>query len=144
MTQDNPQNNRVKTLAAVLMVLQAVLQCVWHLLLHPANTPAGGWLQMAWLAPSVILAVLVLLHRRGHRALFWAGMWNIVLFCHGISEAYSDPNLRLLGVLEILLAIGVILVLGKDGKRRKKAIKAQKAAAEAVATPHSNQTNQPS
>lgn len=124
------QTNHVKTLAAVLMVLQAVLQCVWHLVLHPAQTSAGWWLQVAWLAPSILLAVLVVFHRQGHRALFWAGMWNILLFCHGISEAYSASNLRVLGVLEIILAVGVILVLGKDGKRRKKAIKAQKAAIE--------------
>ncbi|WP_114239884.1 DUF2069 domain-containing protein [Dyella sp. C9] len=87
----------------------AVLQPVWHgWLFPPQQLPVS-----LVLAVTVIPLLLPLLAIRNvRRALLWVGILSLFYFCHGISEAWSAPDQRLLALLEIALTLTLIGTLG--------------------------------
>ncbi len=57
--------------------------------------------------PPLLLSIFVWLGSR--RAAFWAGVFGLFWFAHGVMTAYSHPQMRLFGWLEILFALVVVL-----------------------------------
>ncbi|MDH5822135.1 DUF2069 domain-containing protein [Luteimonas sp. RD2P54] len=69
----------------------------------------GGHLAAALLVfvgPPLLLMALVL--RGSARAAFWSGVGGLLWFSHGVMDAWSLPEARLLAVLEVALALAVI------------------------------------
>ncbi len=71
--------------------------------------------------PPALMAALAL---RSARARFWAGVFALGWFSHGVMAAWSQPHVRGLAWLELLLALLVVAlvsgpgVVARFGKRR--------------------------
>lgn len=95
-----------------------VLQLIWHGWLFPAQTMPV----LLVLAITVIPLLLPLFAIRDvRRALLWVGILSLFYFCHGIAEAWSSPDERWLGIIEIILTLVLIGTLGAGVKRKRKA-----------------------
>ncbi len=95
-----------------------LLQLAWHVWLAPPTTTALG--------PTLALSLLPLLlpllaMRQPGRALLWVAIACLFYFCHGIAEAWWQPSLRPLAILEIALSLTVILAVGLKKPRRRRA-----------------------
>ncbi|BBD79590.1 DUF2069 domain-containing protein [Aerosticca soli] len=91
------------------------LQILWHAwLAPPARLPVAFVLAITALP---LLAPLLAI-RRVQRALLWAGILSLCYFCHGVSEAWSDPATRTLALVEIALTLLLIGALGAGVRRR--------------------------
>jgi uncharacterized membrane protein len=97
--------------------LLAVLQWLWHAWLLPPPWPGGPWLATAFSLPLLLTAVGMLVRRRSAR--FWAGVLALLYFCHGITEAWTLPSARFLGLGESALAVLVIVASCWDGMRTR-------------------------
>jgi len=95
--------------------LLVVLQLVWHAWLVPSQT-LSAWLVLAITVIPLLLPLLAI--RNVRRALLWVGILSLFYFCHGVAEAWSAPGERVLAWAEIVLAVGLIAVLGAGVKRR--------------------------
>ncbi|MCP1374222.1 DUF2069 domain-containing protein [Dyella lutea] len=92
-----------------------LLQLAWH-----------GWLAPPMhLSTALVLAITVVplllpltALRNVRRALLWVGILSLFYFCHGISEAWSSPDTRVLALLEIVLTLLLIGSLGAGVRRR--------------------------
>lgn len=93
-----------------------VLQVVWHAWLHPPQllpTPmALGLAVLPLLLPLFALP-------RVRRALLWVGMLSLFYFCHGVAEAWSAADERVLAWLEIALTLLLIGTLGAGAVRKR-------------------------
>jgi uncharacterized membrane protein len=68
-------------------------------------------------APPLLLAAFAW---GGHqRAAFWAGMFALVWFSHGIMVAWSRPEDRQLATIEIVLSLLVVLAASLPGFRAR-------------------------
>ncbi|MEO7433804.1 MAG: DUF2069 domain-containing protein [Dokdonella sp.] len=97
----------------VAWALLTLLQLVWH----------------GWLAPSTVALVITLpplllpllaLRKGAGRALLWVGIAALFYFCHGISEAWSEPGVRGVALVETLLCVVLIGALGWDARGYKR------------------------
>ncbi|WP_058835413.1 DUF2069 domain-containing protein [Luteimonas abyssi] len=61
---------------------------------------------IVFVAPPLLLLAGVL--RGSARARFWAGVFGLLWFCHGVMEAWSEPAVRAYAWTEILLSLVVI------------------------------------
>lgn len=92
-----------------------LLQLAWH-----------GWLAPpTQLSTALVLAITVLplllpltALRNVRRALLWVGILSLFYFCHGISEAWSSADTRVLALIEIGLTLLLIGSLGAGVRRR--------------------------
>ncbi|MHA6205561.1 DUF2069 domain-containing protein [Dyella soli] len=91
------------------------LQVLWHGWLFPAQVfPVA-----VALALTVVPLLLPLLAIRDvRRALLWVGILSLFYFCHGIAEAWSSPDERVLALIEIALTLTLIGTLGASVKRK--------------------------
>ncbi|CAD0349295.1 DUF2069 domain-containing protein [Xanthomonas hortorum] len=102
-------------LTAALLAL-AVVFVVWF---HDDRHRTAALLVFA--LPPALLAALAL---RSARARFWAGVFALGWFSHGVMAAWSQPQARGLAWLELLLALLVVAlvsgpgVAARFGKRR--------------------------
>lgn len=97
-------------------VLLALLQIFWHSWwLPPQSMPLAVALAIALLP----LALPLLYWRRPQRALLAAGMVALFYFCHGVAEAWTAPQERVLAWIEIVLAVALILSSARKPRRRK-------------------------
>lgn len=94
-----------------------VLQLVWHGWLFPAQS-MPVWLVLALTVIPLLLPLLAIGDVR--RALLWVGILSLFYFCHGIAEAWSSPDARWLGIIEIILTLVLIGTLGASVKRKPK------------------------
>ncbi|MBB4130700.1 DUF2069 domain-containing protein [Xanthomonas sp. 3075] len=62
--------------------------------------------------PPALMAALAL---RSARARFWAGVFALGWFSHGVMAAWSQPGVRGLAWLELLLALLVVALVGGPG-----------------------------
>ena len=94
----------------------ALLQLVWHAWLFPAQS-----MPMAVVVALTVIPLLLplLALRDVRRALLWVGILSLFYFCHGVSEAWSEPGQRWLAWLEILLTLTLIGTLGAGVRRRR-------------------------
>ena len=104
-------------IAALGMVLLLGLIVLWHgLLAPPVRMPP--WLAMvlhAW----VLLPGLVMLALRHRRATFFGALAALVLFCHGVMEAWTSPGVRIPALAEAALSVLVIAGASLDGLRAR-------------------------
>lgn len=96
------------------------LQMVWHAwLFPPGRLPL--WLVLAVALLPLLLPLLALPRLR--RALLWVGTLALFYFCHGVTESWSAPDQRWLGLLEIAFSLVIIGALGlgtgAKGPRRR-------------------------
>lgn len=94
-----------------------VLQFLWHgYLLPPEQAPA--WLIAGVFAlpilPAAILAIL-----RHPQAGFWGSVAALLYFCHGVMEAWTDPEARPLAWLETALSVWLIVAASWDGMKAR-------------------------
>lgn len=100
-----------------------VLQFLWHgVLLPPDRAPA--WLVAgAFALPMLPAAILALL--RHPQAGFWGSVAALLYFCHGVMEAWTDPQARPLAWLETGLSVWLIVCASWDGMKARFARKAK-------------------
>ena len=110
-----PTSHRIGLVCWAALV---VLQIVWHGWLFPAQT-LPAWLVLALTVVPLLLPLLAI--RDVRRALLWVGILSLFYFCHGIAEAWSSPEARWLGVIEIILTLALIGTLGASVQRKRKA-----------------------
>lgn len=92
-----------------------LLQLAWHgWLAPPAHLSTG--LVLAVTVVPLLLPLTAL--RNVRRALLWVGILSLFYFCHGVSEAWSSPETRVLALLEITLTVLLIGSLGAGVRRR--------------------------
>ncbi|CAG2085613.1 DUF2069 domain-containing protein [Xanthomonas euroxanthea] len=93
-------------LTAALLAL-TVLFVTWF---HDDRHRAAALLVFA--LPPALMAALAL---RSARARFWAGVFALGWFSHGVMAAWSQPQARALAWLEVLLALLVVALVGGPG-----------------------------
>ena len=106
-----------RRLASGLMLGLFVLALAWQLwLAPPAHLPRAlaAALHAAPLLPGLLLLAL------GRRsAPFWGAVAALVLFCHGVSEAWSGPQARPLALLEAAASVALVFAASWDGLRAR-------------------------
>jgi uncharacterized membrane protein len=114
-----PPATRVTTkrIAHAAMVFLALLIIAWQAwLAPPATLPPfiAVVLHIAVLVPG--LALVALRHRT---AAFWGALAALLLFCHGIMEAWTTPSVRTLALTEVALCVAIIAGASLDGLRAR-------------------------
>jgi len=115
----------VARLGEVSFWLLLALQPTWYLWLAPPTSipPALA----AGLAILLLLPPAIGLLLRRPNALFWGGLVSLLYFCHGVTELWSNPGVRLLAGAETGLATALVLAIGWDGLQRRRAARASQA-----------------
>ncbi|AVQ06080.1 TPA: DUF2069 domain-containing protein [Xanthomonas vasicola pv. zeae] len=93
-------------LSAALLAL-AVLFAVWF---HDDPRPIAALI--VFVLPTALTGVLAV---RSARARFWAGVFALGWFSHGVMAAWSQPQARGMAWLELLLALAVVGLVGGPG-----------------------------
>ena len=106
-----------RTFAAVLVLLLAGLILAWQTWLAPPVRLPRALAAALHLAPLLPALVLLLLRRRA--ATFWGAVAALLLFCHGVSEAWSEPAARTLAGAEIVLSVLLVFAASWDGLRAR-------------------------
>lgn len=72
---------------------------------------------LVFTAPPLVLAIGA---RLGSRlAVFWSGVLALGWFSHGVMTAWSHPEVRLYGWVELLLALAIVLTSSWPGLRAR-------------------------
>lgn len=74
----------------------------------------------AWIVfglPPLLLALGVLARRATAR--FWAGVFALAWFSHGVMSAWAHPEVRVAGLVEVLLALMVVFTANAPGLRAR-------------------------
>lgn len=112
-----PRVRHARRIGFIAWAALIVLQLAWYAwLAPPAHLPVTAALGIA-LVP--LLLPLLALHRPP-RALLLAGMIALFYFCHGVSEAWTEPTVRGLALLEVALSLLLVGALGAAVQKRKK------------------------
>ncbi len=103
--------------AAIFALLLLVM--AWHLWwLPPARVPA--WAAAGLHVLPMLPAVALLL--RGHRAAILVGaLGALIMFSHGVMEAWVSTTARVPALLEVGLALGVIVAASWNGFQQRRA-----------------------
>lgn len=100
---------------ALLALLGLIL--AWHLWwLPPARVPAWFALMLHALP---LLPALALLWRRDPRAIVVGALGALILFGHGVMEAWVGPPARCAGLLEVALTLALIGAACWKGLQRR-------------------------
>ena len=100
-----------------------VLHGMWHGFLAPPPTPLLARVVFL-LSVLPILPALVLFSLHHRRAPFWAAVAALLYFCHGITEAWTEPGVWPLGLAEAAVAVWIVVTSSWDGIRARFARKA--------------------
>lgn len=102
-----------RLIAAIAILALVALAFCWHFWwLPPERVPA--WLAALLHAATMLpAAVLVLLRKRS--AAFWGALGALVMFSHGVMEAWTSPIARLPALAEVALALTVIVAASWNG-----------------------------
>ncbi len=103
--------NARQVLVAALLAL-AALFVAWF-----APQPSARVALAVFALPPVLLAALAL--RGSRKAAFWAGVFALGWFSHGVMVAYSRPGERGYAIAEIVLALVIILAGNLPGLRAR-------------------------
>ena len=74
----------------------------------------------AWMVfgvPPLLLALGVLARRATAR--FWAGVFALAWFSHGVMSAWAHPEARVAGLIELVLALVVVFAANAPGLRAR-------------------------
>ncbi|MCI1710435.1 MAG: DUF2069 domain-containing protein [Chiayiivirga sp.] len=108
---------RARSLARFGLVVLVGLILAWHgWLAPPADVPVAFALGLH-LMP--LLPALWLLLRNDRRSTFFGALGALILFCHGVSEAWASPATRVLASSEVALCLVVIGGASWDGLRAR-------------------------
>ena len=91
---------------AGMMALFA-LQWLWHGAMFPPAGQAWYWLPVAFSLPAALLALALWLRRGSAR--YWSGVFALLYFSHGITEAWTVEAARSLALAEVALSVAIIL-----------------------------------
>jgi uncharacterized membrane protein len=108
---------KARALANLGVLALLALLWAWHLVLAPP-TQMPGW-AAASLHSFVLLPALLLMLRRRRSAPFWGALAALLLFCHGVSEAWSTPSTRTLAAGEIALCVLIVFAASWNGLRAR-------------------------
>ena len=102
-----------RLLASLSIVALAAWIVAWHALLAPPERLPIGVAVALHLAPLAPALILLALRRRS--ATFWGAVAALLLFCHGIAEAWSFADLRWIAMIEVVLSVLIIFAGSWDG-----------------------------
>lgn len=106
-----------RRIAAAAILTLVALALLWHFWwLRPERVPAW-FAALLHAAPMLPAAVLVFLRRRS--AAFWGALGALVMFSHGVMEAWTASHARIPAFLEIALALAVIFAASWNGFRHR-------------------------
>lgn len=109
----------MEKLARLAMLALLILLLAWHLWLAP-STAAPAWAMAAFFSLPLLPGLLLAL--AGHRrAGFWGAMAALLYFNHGVMVAWSDPDVRWLGLLEALASTVIVVAASWDGLKARRA-----------------------
>lgn len=114
------------TLIRLGLLALLVLQVAWHGFM-PVPRSALGWSAFS-IAVVPLLLLLPGAWRARPGALFWANLVCLLYFCHGVSEAWTEPAMRGWALLEVALSVVVVSAYGAFGLRSRRAMRAAEAA----------------
>lgn len=102
----------------------ANLACVSALLLlqvawHGMQRWPGGSLALLLLLGAPLAAVFLMHLAQRRSARFWTGVVALLLFCHGIAEAWALPAARLPALAEVALSVAAVVTSSWDGLRAR-------------------------
>lgn len=104
------KSTHVVVLRVALLALVA-LYLAWRL-------PGGGWTLPAITAgPPLALAIASFAGVRS--AGFWAGVFALLWFSHGVMVAWAHPDQRVFAMLEIALALAIVFASSYAGLRAR-------------------------
>ena len=109
MTPPLPASRRV-----LLVALLALVALYGHWF---APRPDAWVALLVFALPPLLLAVGVALRRR--TAGFWAAVFALAWFCHGVMVAWVRPADRTLALVETLLAVVVVFAASLPGLRAR-------------------------
>ncbi len=95
----------MKTSRLVLGVSLFALSALFFFWYRDSSLRVAAMLFFA-LPPLLLLAGVL---RGSAKAGFWAGVFGLFWFCHGVMEAYALPAVRAYALAETILAVVVVL-----------------------------------
>lgn len=99
------------TLLAALSGL-VVLYALWF---RNDHDRVAAWIVFA--VPPLLLALGVLARRATAR--FWAGVFALAWFSHGVMSAWAHADARVAGLIEVVLALVVVFAANAPGLRAR-------------------------
>ena len=109
----------MKASRIVLGVALFALSVLFSLWYHDSSLRVAA--MVFFTLPPLLLLVGVL--RGNAKASFWAGVFGLFWFSHGVMEAYAAPHVRTFALLEIFLALVIVVASswpGLSGRFSKK------------------------
>lgn len=116
----------LETLARWCVLALLLLQPLWHGWLHPPQRLPVWLVLSVALLPLLLPAIAVARRRPG--ALFLCGLVGLLYFCHGVAEAWSNPDERVPALLEVALSLLLVGAIALAGRQRRRAAAASDAA----------------
>jgi uncharacterized membrane protein len=110
MTDNTRRHDRVALIAALLGLV--ALYAVWF---HADKHRVASLLVFA--LPPLLLALGALARRR--TAPFWAGVFALAWFSHGVMSAWTHPETRVFALIEVALALVVVFAGNATGLRAR-------------------------
>jgi uncharacterized membrane protein len=104
-------------LLAIALVALVALYAVWFV-------ARAEWVALAVFAIPPAWLAIALLRGGGARTGFWAGVFALAWFTHGVMVAWTRPPERWLALGEVLLAIAIVLAASLAGLRARFAARA--------------------
>lgn len=108
-----PRLSPLKRAAITSVLALWLLHALWHTWLLPVPD-AIRWLVLALAALPGLPCVLATLRKRPS-APFWAGVAGLIYFNHGVMEAWAAEQWRVLGWIEIALALTAVFGSSWEG-----------------------------
>lgn len=109
-TDTAPRRDRIALIAALLGLV--ALYAVWF---HADKHRVASLLVFG--LPPLLLALGALARRR--TAPFWAGVFALAWFSHGVMSAWTHPETRAFALIEVALALVVVFAGNATGLRAR-------------------------
>lgn len=93
---------------AVALFALSVLFSLWY---HDSSLRVAAMIFFT-LPPLLLLACVL---RGSAKATFWAGVFGLFWFSHGVMEAYAAPIVRTFALAEIFLALVIVVASSWSG-----------------------------
>lgn len=108
MTDNTRRHDRIALIAALLGLV--ALYAAWF-----RDDPHRIAALVVFALPPLLLALGALARRR--TAPFWAGVFALAWFSHGVMSAWTHPETRAFALIEVALALVVVFAANASGLR---------------------------